>query len=124
MKARFVSRVKGPDRIQRLSKTELFNLAYDLAENMYISRRIKNENKSAGKNFYTSSWAGISGHVCEMQNPQVWWEKLPSKATNIPQPAGVKNAEDAVTDIHIPSISSDHHTANIWQIYAANITTS
>jgi hypothetical protein len=41
MKARFVTRVKGPDRTQRLSKTESFNLAYDLAENMYISRRIK-----------------------------------------------------------------------------------
>jgi len=41
IKARFVSRVKGPDRTQRLSKTELFNLAYDLAENMYISRRIR-----------------------------------------------------------------------------------
>ena len=52
MKARFVSRVKGPDRSQRLSKTELFNLVYDLAENMYISRRIKNENKSDGKHFY------------------------------------------------------------------------
>jgi len=35
-----------------------------------------------------------------------------------------KNAEDAVTDIHISSISSDHHTENTWQIYAAYITTS
>jgi hypothetical protein len=55
MKARLVSRDKGPDRTQRLSQTELFNLAYDLAENMYISRRIKKENKSAGKHFYISS---------------------------------------------------------------------
>jgi hypothetical protein len=52
IKARFVSRVKGPDRTQRLSKTQLFNLAHDLAENMYISRKIKNESKSAGMHFY------------------------------------------------------------------------
>jgi hypothetical protein len=37
---------------------------------------------------------------------------------DIPQPAGIENAEDAVTDIHIATIISDHHTESTWQIYA------
>jgi hypothetical protein len=45
-------------------------------------------------------------------------EKSCLKSTDIPWPARAKNAEEAVTDIHIPSISSDHRTANTWQIYA------
>jgi hypothetical protein len=32
---------------------------------------------------------------------------------NIPQPTGVKTAEDEVTDIHNPSTNSDHFTAEI-----------
>jgi hypothetical protein len=35
-------------------------------------------------------------------------KQLSFKLMVIPQPAGVKIAEDAVTDIHIPSASSDH----------------
>jgi len=35
------------------------------------------------------------------------------QAMDIPQPSGVKSAEDEVTAIHNPSVISDHYTAEL-----------
>jgi len=59
------------------------------------------------KNIFIASRAGILCHAYEKLNPHVQLEKTSCKLTDIPQLAGVKSAEGAVTAIHSPSASSD-----------------